>query len=120
MISCRCRRRAGRVFGDLVGPMCESGDFLARTGTLPAVGGGRPAGGGAAPGRTASPWLELQQPAAAGRDHGGRRDGPGGAEGDEELLSGEAEPAARRSRAAPGADGRGGGRDARSARIQRS
>jgi diaminopimelate decarboxylase len=34
------QRREGTIAGDLVGPICESGDFLALDRTLPAVGEG--------------------------------------------------------------------------------
>ncbi len=37
---CPVRQVAERLFGDLVGPICESGDFLAKERELPAVGEG--------------------------------------------------------------------------------
>ena len=75
--SCRCAKRAGTVRGDLVGPICESGDFLALDRDLPAVGGGRPAGGAQRRAPTGSPWRRTTTAGRGRRRSWWTADGPG-------------------------------------------
>ena len=57
---------------DVVGPVCESADFLGKEREL-AVERGRPAGGDVGRRLRHVHEFQLQQPAARGRSHGGRR-----------------------------------------------
>ena len=66
----------GTVKQDVVGPVCESGDFLAKDRRLPPLAARRPAGDLQRRRLRHGDEFQLQQPAARRRGAGGRREAP--------------------------------------------